>query len=127
MSLISQVVDCTVDKTNPQCLGNLLKLRLANPTTGITEKTVGDIYPNFASFLNLFIPLAFIGSGLILLFLLIGGGFSIIASGGNAKTVEQGKNQIAGAVIGFLLIFAAYWIIQIIQTITGVQIFNSGL
>ncbi len=103
---------------------DLGKSLLLNP---VKQTTVGGTYSNFASFLNLFIPLAFVGSGLILLFLLIGGGFSIIASGGNAKTVEQGKNQIAGAVIGFLLIFAAYWIIQIIQTITGVQIFNSGL
>lgn len=97
---------------------------LLNPATGTT---VGGTYSTFASFLNLFIPLAFIISGLILFFLLIGGGFSIIASGGNAKSVESGKNQITGAIIGFVIIFAAYWIIQIIQTITGVQIFNSGL
>lgn len=103
---------------------DLGKSLLLNPNT---NKTVGDTFPTFASFLNLFIPLAFIISGIILLFLLIGGGFSIIASGGNAKSVESGKNQLIGAVIGFLVIFAAYWIIQIVQTVTGVQIFNSGL
>ena len=89
---------------------------------------VGTKYSQVSQFLNLLIPLAFIVAGLILLFLLIGGGFSIIASGGNAKGVEQGKNQITGAVIGFLVIFAAYWIIQIIEKFTGVPILSgSGL
>ncbi len=97
---------------------------LLNPNTG---KTVGSTFTNVSSFLNLFIPLAFIISGIILLFLLIGGGFSIIASGGDAKSVEKGKDAILGAVLGFFLIFCAFWIIQIIQVITGVQILNSGL
>jgi uncharacterized membrane protein len=88
---------------------------------------VGTIYRDLSSFINLLLPLVFVIAGLILLFLLIGGGFSIIASGGNAKSVEQGKGQIMSAVIGFLVIFSAYWIIQIIQTFTGVQIFNSTL
>ncbi|MEP7167333.1 MAG: hypothetical protein ABI758_05110 [Candidatus Woesebacteria bacterium] len=84
-------------------------------------------YATISSFLNLLVPLAFIIAGIILLFLLIGGGFAIISSGGNAKSVEQGKGQITGAVIGFLVIFAAFWIIQIIQRITGVPILNSTL
>ena len=97
---------------------------ILNPTTGVG---VGDKYTNIASFLNLFLPLAFLISGIILLFLLIGGGFSIIASGGDAKNVEKGKNAIMGAVLGFIVIFAAFWIIQIIQVITGVQILNSTI
>lgn len=101
-------------------LGKKLLLNPEQPGKG-----VGDVYPQLSSFINLFIPLAFIFSGIILLFLLIGGGFSIIASGGNAKSVEQGKNQISGAVLGFLVIFSAYWIIQIIQTITGVKILGT--
>lgn len=91
-----------------------------------TGQGVGTTYPTVASFINLLLPVVFIFSGMIFLFLLIGGGFSIIASGGNAKNVEQGRNQIMQAVIGFLVIFAAYWIIQIIQIITGVTILGSA-
>jgi uncharacterized membrane protein (Fun14 family) len=52
---------------------------------------------------------------------------TIISSGGNAKNVESGRNQLTGAIIGFLVIFAAYWIIQIIEKLTGVPILNSTL
>lgn len=105
---------------NPQSLGTMLK---------INEKgaTVASYYPAVSSFLNLLVPVAFIIAGLILLFLLIGGGFSIVASGGNAKSVESGKNQIMSAIIGFVIIFAAYWIIQIVQAFTGVPILNATL
>lgn len=103
-------------------LGKQLILNPNKPSIG-----VGDRYNTVSFFLNLLIPLLFTVSGIILLFLLIGGGFSIIASGGNAKSVEGGKTQVTGAIIGFLVMFAAYWIIQIIQIMTGVSILKSGL
>ncbi len=112
-------------------LGDTLKLGEGGAISGGVDAggtmSVGMVYRDFSSFLNLLLPVVFVIAGLILLFLLIGGGFSIIASGGNAKNVEQGKNQIMGAIIGFLVIFSAYWVIQIIQTLTGVQILNSTL
>lgn len=88
---------------------------------------VNKTYGNFASFLNLLLPNIMVFAGIILFLLLVFGGFTIIASAGNPKGTEQGKQAITGAIIGFLVIFAAYWIIQIIQVITGVQIFNSTL
>jgi hypothetical protein len=105
---------------NSKDLGTMLKLNEKGATVGFT-------YPTIASFLNLLIPTVFVIAGIILLILLIGGGFSIVASGGNAKSVEGGKNQIMSAIIGFVIIFAAYWIIQIVQTFTGVKIFNATL
>jgi hypothetical protein len=89
--------------------------------------SVGAVYPNIASFLHFLVPLAFVISGVVLLFILLGGGLTIISSGGNAKNVESGRNQLTGAIIGFLVIFAAYWIIQIIEKLTGVPILNSTL
>jgi len=65
-------------------------------------------------------------AGVLLLVLLIFGGFSIImgAGQGDAKKTGQGKKAATSAVVGFLVIFASYWIIQIIQIITGVEILN---
>lgn len=116
-ALIAATLDCAgADKNS---LGCMLKLNPSNSTT------VGSYYPKISSFLNLLIPLSLVIAGVILLFLLVGGGFAIIASGGNAKSVESGKNQITGAIIGFAIIFLAYILIQIIQTITGVPILNA--
>lgn len=113
-------------------LGNAVKLGTTYAPGGVNGAvplggTLKNSFSSVSSFINLLLPLSFIIAGLIFLFILIGGGFSIIVSGGNAKNVESGKNQIMGALIGFILIFASYWIIQIVEAFTGVKIFNPGL
>ncbi len=51
----------------------------------------------------------------------------VVSSAGNAEKTDKGKQAITGAIIGFVIIFASYWIIQIIEIITGVNILNSTL
>jgi hypothetical protein len=60
-------------------------------------------------------------AGIILLFMLIGGGIAMISGAGknDPKTVEQGKKAATSALIGFILIFFAYWIVKLIELITG--------
>ncbi|OGM10796.1 hypothetical protein A2Z22_02830 [Candidatus Woesebacteria bacterium RBG_16_34_12] len=72
---------------------------------------------------------AMIIASLILLFLLIFGGISIIigAGAGNPESTAKGKKAATSALIGFLIIFAAYWIIQIIEKITGMAILSVGI
>jgi hypothetical protein len=57
----------------------------------------------------------------MLLFLLIFGGISIMmgAGSGNKDDVAKGKKAVTAAVAGFLIIFCAYWIIRIVEIITG--------
>jgi len=68
-------------------------------------------------------------AGILLLVLLIFGGFSIImgAGGSDPKKAAAGKKAITSAAIGFLIVFASYWIIKIVEYITGVHILNPGL
>ncbi len=68
-------------------------------------------------------------AGILLLVLLIFGGFSIImgAGGSDPKKAAAGKKAITSAVIGFLIVFASYWIIEIIEKITGVNILKGGV
>jgi len=72
------------------------------------------------------LPSIYILAGIILFILLLFGGFGIIvgAGGGEPEKAGQGKKAVTAAVIGFALIFASYWIIQIIQALTGIKIFN---
>jgi hypothetical protein len=44
----------------------------------------------------------------------------------NPEAAAKGKQAATSAVIGFIIIFAAYWIIQIIETVTGLNILNFG-
>ncbi|KKU12179.1 MAG: hypothetical protein UX19_C0005G0011 [Candidatus Woesebacteria bacterium GW2011_GWA1_45_8] len=68
-------------------------------------------------------------AGLIMLFFLVFGGISMIASAGqdNPERAAKGRQAVTAALIGFIIIFAAYWIVQIIEALTGVPILNSGL
>jgi len=86
-----------------------------------TSMTLGDIISNI-------LPNIYILAGVILFFLLVGGGLMFIVSAGqeNPEGAGQGKKAITAALIGFLIIFASYWIIQIIETVTGVNIFEPG-
>lgn len=68
-------------------------------------------------------------AGVIMFVLILIGGIGIISSAGSndPQGAAKGQKMISGAVIGFLLIFASYWIIQIIEEITGLNILNPGL
>ncbi|MEI7620462.1 MAG: pilin [Candidatus Falkowbacteria bacterium] len=61
--------------------------------------------------------LGIVGSLALLMFVL--GGFMFLISGGNAKTVEMGKGILIGAVIGLILVFSSYMIIQFSMSAMG--------
>ncbi len=65
-------------------------------------------------------------AGIILLFLLIGGGIAIISGAGKSdpKSVESGKKAATSALIGFIVVFSAYWIVKLIETITGLKLIS---
>lgn len=67
-------------------------------------------------------------AGLIMVFLMVAGGIAIISGSGsdNPEQAAKGKQAVTYALIGFLIIFAAYWIIQIVEQLTGFGILNPG-
>ncbi len=78
------------------------------------QGTVGNIVSEFIKYL---FPLA----GILLLLYLLFGGFSLMTSGGDPKAVQDAKSKITNALIGFIIIFASYWIVQILGTILGIE------
>ena len=92
---------------------------------GISDPASG--YKDIGTFLSSILPNVYIAAGLILLLLLIFGGLMTIINSGNPEAQEKGKNALTAAIIGFVLIFASYWIIQIIQVLTGINILNPSL
>ena len=86
-------------------------------------------FPSIATLVNLIVKNALTIAGIILLFLLIFGGFSFIIGSGQSdpKKAAQGKQAITSALIGFAIVFVAYFIIQIIEIITGLNILNPSL
>lgn len=71
--------------------------------------------------LKLFIfPIA----GIILFVVLILGGFQMLAGSTNSKSIDEGKQRITAAIIGFILLFAAYWIAQLLELIFSIRILS---
>ena len=70
------------------------------------------------------LPFLFAGAGLLLLLFLLYGGISLMLSRGDPKAVQGAKDKITGAVVGFVIVFVAYWLVQIIGTILGIEAFK---
>lgn len=66
---------------------------------------------------SLYFVYAIAGIGLLVYF--IGGGFGYLTSSGDPKKTEAAKNTITTALLGFIIIFAAFWITQIVNYIFG--------
>ena len=86
-------------------------------------------YPNFSSLLSIFIKNSITVVSILLVILLISGGLIYIISAGNQdpKNAEKGLKIIQSTAIGFIVVFLSYAIVQVIQTITGLNILNPGL
>ena len=61
------------------------------------------------------LPLA----GIVLLLFLLFAGFQFLTSAGDPKKVEQAKERLTSALVGFVIVFAAYWIVQIVGAVLG--------
>jgi hypothetical protein len=101
----------------------LLALDLSKEYKLNATTNVADVFKSPADFFNkLILPNMYIFAGIIFLFLLIGGGVAIVMSSGDSKGTEKGMQTVKTAIAGLLIIFASYWIIQIVQLAIGVPI-----
>jgi len=65
-------------------------------------------------------PFIFALAGVGLLLMIIAAGFTLMTSAGDAKKMEDGKNKLTFAIVGFLVIFTAFWVVQLLGTMFGV-------
>ncbi len=86
----------------------IVKGPLNNPALG----NVGGIVSSAMELIFLF-------GGIGLLLMLLAGGFTFLTSAGDTKKLDKGKQQITNAILGFIIIFAAYWMVQILGIIFG--------
>lgn len=68
------------------------------------------------------LPYIFTMAGLILFVMLVWGGFEMLLGASDPKQQQAGQQRLTAALVGFILIFAAYWIAQLVEKIFGVSI-----
>ena len=84
-------------------------------------RTVQDTFSTPADMVNLIVQVIFVASGVVLFALIVGAGFTLVV-GGDSKNTEKAKTTLTGAIAGFAIMFAAFWIMQIISLVTGANI-----
>jgi len=67
------------------------------------------------------LPVLFVIAGISLLLMIVMSGFTFLTSAGDPKKMESGKNQLTNAIVGFVIIFAAFWIVQIFGAMFGLE------
>lgn len=78
-------------------------------------------YDNVGQIISTILPYILVVAGIILLFMLIIGGIGLMTSGGNPDKTKAGYGRITHALIGFLIIFIAYFVAQLVQVALGVK------
>ncbi len=94
-----------------------------HPSAAVAGGTLGYLFSTL-------LPNLIIVAGVLFLFLIVYGGFLLIIYGGQYNPparVAQSKNMITYGAIGFLLVVSAYFILQIISTLTGINFINAPI
>lgn len=104
--------------------GSIINPILGSPATGASGNAG-------VTFLQKFIPAA-ISLGLLIgvvifFFILIIGGIQWISSGGDKQALEGARGKISNALIGLVILFAVFAIIQLLNTFFGIHILNLTL
>ncbi|MEK7141715.1 MAG: hypothetical protein AAB800_04220 [Patescibacteria group bacterium] len=81
-------------------------------------------YTTFGDLVTIIVRNAFVLAGIISFLLLVFGGFSVImaAGSGDTKELEKGQKTITYAILGLILVVTSYWIVQIIEKVSGVNL-----
>ena len=92
----------------------------------------GDQWANLGtvtitSIISALVILVLIGAALIFFFMLVLGGIRYITSGGDKGQTESARGQITAALIGLVIVFAAWAIINLINIFFGINILSLNL
>jgi TRAP-type C4-dicarboxylate transport system permease small subunit len=73
------------------------------------------------------IRLTVVVAAIVFFFILVIGGIRWIASGGDKAQTEAARSQITSALVGLVIVFAAWAIVALINTFFGIDIFSMAL
>jgi hypothetical protein len=82
--------------------------------------TIESTFATPADLVNAIVPNLFTIGGAILFIMFIYSGWRFIRSGTEGK--EDAKKILKTAIIGFIIMFSAYWIVQVLGVLTGAPV-----
>ena len=72
------------------------------------------------------LTIAFAAAAILVLFFLVLGAFNWITSGGDKEKVGNARKIIINALIGFVILALAFFIVRVVGDIIHIDIFNQG-
>jgi len=94
-----------------------LRIPAGSPFSGVSNLTVAGVVAGA-------IKLLLVVAALLFFFMLVIGGIQWIVSGGDKAGSENARKRITSALIGLAIVFAAWAIVQLINVLFGVNIFE---
>ncbi len=82
-------------------------------------------FTTIGSIINELVPIVFSIAGFVLLIYLVIGGVQLMLTQGEPKAVQAAKGKITGAIVGFIVVFLAYWLVILIGKILGIEAIQS--
>ena len=88
---------------------------------------IGEATPNFnntttpAEIISSIVLIAFPILGVVMLVYLLYGGYIWMLSSGDPKKVAHAQEIITTAIIGFVIVFASYWIVQFVGVVFDIE------
>ncbi len=80
---------------------------------------------NFADVVQWGISVVLVLAAVIFFFMLVIGGIKWIMSGGDKGKTEAARNQITAALVGLVIVFASWAILQLVNLVFGVNIISN--
>ena len=99
------------------------------PTTYTIKEPTGFAYNGvgISQIISDSLTYVFAFAGVALLLMIISSGFALILSAGDPKKLAKGKASLTNAILGFIIIFAAFWIVQILGIVFGWETYITGV
>lgn len=79
-------------------------------------------FDNFGDLFAALLSLVFFAAGLAFFVSLLIGGFQWITAGGDEKALNSARGRITNAIVGLIIIVAAFAIALILETVLGIRI-----
>ena len=86
-------------------------------TITLDGPTVKPGFSTLPEIISTLLPVLFTIAGLILLGMIVWGGYDLLLSQGDPAKAQSAKGKITNGFIGFIIIFCAYWIAQFVINI----------
>lgn len=99
---------------------------------GITNPALGSLSNNTGlSFFQQLIPaligLAFVVGAIIFFFMIVLSGIQWVSSGGDKGATEAARGRLTQALIGIVILFAAFAIVKVVESVFGINILSIDL